>query len=416
MIRPIAVIAGILAATAFAMPASAGNGGSLQIIVSKDKQSLVVYDGDQVIASSRVSTGKSGHTTPSGIFSVLEKKQYHESNLYSNAPMPWMQRLTWSGIALHESNSVPNYPASHGCVRMPAAFARALYQITERGAHVIITDREMAPFPISHATLFKPELPAPEGQLLSDAELRPTTIEGSSRAMQVAMADNLPKAGATARIVLEDLPPLRILITRRGEQETMADVQRLLIGLGFDAGSTDGRAGKMTVAAINGFKRWKGLPTAKTQLVTAELLDALYASAGEGKPPAGRILVRQKFKQIIDAPVAIADPGVALGTHFIEATHVNRFSGKAEWHALTLENHLSVQAMRNFGIKTQEGAEDDDAAMRALDRISIPDNIRRKIGLLLAEGASLTITDNGISNETGQGTDFITLTRRGPRA
>ena len=84
--------------------------------IEKAEQTLTVYDGDQVIATSKVSTGKAGHTTPSGVFSILEKRKYHESNLYSNAPMPWMQRITWSGVALHESNSVPNYPASHGCV------------------------------------------------------------------------------------------------------------------------------------------------------------------------------------------------------------------------------------------------------------------------------------------------------------
>ena len=87
---------------------------TLQIIVSRSKQTLTVYDDGKLIATSKVSTGKSGHETPTGIFSILEKRKYHESNIYSNAPMPWMQRLTWSGIALHEGK-VPNYPASHGC-------------------------------------------------------------------------------------------------------------------------------------------------------------------------------------------------------------------------------------------------------------------------------------------------------------
>ena len=115
--------------------AVAENARTLQIIVSKDKQSLAVYDGDKVVATSKVSTGKEGHDTPTGIFSILDKKKYHESNIYSNAPMPWMQRLTWSGIALHESSSVPNYPASHGCVCLPAKFGQSLYGQTERGVH-----------------------------------------------------------------------------------------------------------------------------------------------------------------------------------------------------------------------------------------------------------------------------------------
>ena len=99
----------------------------LQIVVSLNEQKLNIFRGEEVIASSKVSSGKPGHSTPTGIFSILHKKKFHRSNIYSGAPMPWMQRLTWTGIALHESNSVPNYPASHGCVRLPAAFAKELF-------------------------------------------------------------------------------------------------------------------------------------------------------------------------------------------------------------------------------------------------------------------------------------------------
>ncbi|MDH3582109.1 MAG: L,D-transpeptidase family protein, partial [Hyphomicrobiales bacterium] len=93
----------------------------VQIIVSLPDQKATVYQGDKVLVTSRVSSGKKGHTTPSGVFSILQKNRFHRSNIYSRAPMPFMQRLTWSGIALHASNSVPNYPASHGCVRLPPA-------------------------------------------------------------------------------------------------------------------------------------------------------------------------------------------------------------------------------------------------------------------------------------------------------
>ncbi|SMD05905.1 L,D-transpeptidase family protein [Rhizobium sp. RU36D] len=413
MIKSVVMLAGLVSASVFAQPASAESGGSLQIIVSKDTQSLTIYDGGQVVAKSKVSTGKAGHTTPSGIFSILEKKKYHESNLYSNAPMPWMQRLTWSGIALHEGK-VPNYPASHGCVRLPSEFARTLFQMTERGAHVIISDREITPFSINHAALFKPELPAEDGQLLSDAQLRPATIDPALAPTEVALA-TLPKAGASAKVVLEDIPPLRILITRRGMRETVLDAQALLNDLGFDTGIPDGQIGKQTISAINGFKRWKGLET-KGELVTAEFLEKLYASAGKGEPPLGQIMVRQKFKPMFEAPVTIHDPDRALGTHFFEATKVNRFGGKAEWQALTMENHISPTTMKMLGITDQSGVDGPDAAAKALDRITIPDNIRRKINLLISEGASITISDTGLGPETGDGTDFITVTRKAPRA
>lgn len=404
---------GLLSATAFTHPALAGDAQALQIIVSRNTQSLVVYDGEQVIATSKVSTGKAGHSTPTGIFSILEKKKYHESNIYSNAPMPFMQRITWSGVALHESNHVPNYPASHGCVRMPRDFAKALFQMTERGGHVIITDAPVMPVAISHPALFKPRNPIADGQLLSDAELRPTTPDASLRPVELAMNEVLPKVGATATVIVEDVPPVRILITRRGQRESMLDVQTLLNQLGFSAGLADGQAGSMTITAINAFKLSKGLP-AKGVLITPEFLGELYKAAGKGEPPAGQIMVRQKFKPLFEAPLVIDNPEIALGTHFIEANNVNRTAGKADWHVVTLDNHLSVPMMKKYGI-TSTAESQVSTAEQALDRLQIPEDIRRKVETLLADGSSITIADEGMSNETGDGTDFITLTRPSPR-
>lgn len=411
MFKSLAVSIGLLSATALTSPALAGNGGALQIFVSKTDQSLVVYDGEQIVATSKVSTGKQGHTTPSGIFSILEKRKYHESNLYSNAPMPWMQRITWSGVALHESNSVPNYPASHGCVRLPASFAKALFSMTERGAHVIITDAPVRPVSISHRTLFSPRIPAPDGMLLSDAQLRPTTIDASFKPVQVAMVDVMPKAGASAKVVLEQPSPLRILITRHGMRETVLDAQQVLADLGFDAGVPDGHIGALTISAVNGFKRWKGLST-KGELITTEFVEALYKSAGRGEPPRGQIMVRQDFKPVFEAPIGISNPEIALGTHFLEATDVSRLSGKAEWLAVTLENDLPPKMMKRLGITEPAGDPALHDAASALDRIQIPEDIRRRIETMLSEGSSITISDNGISTETGEGTDFITLTHR----
>ncbi|ATN33980.1 hypothetical protein ACO34A_09180 [Rhizobium sp. ACO-34A] len=411
MFKSLAVSIGLLSATALTSPALAGNGGTLQIFVSKTDQSLVVYDGEQIVATSKVSTGKQGHTTPSGIFSILEKRKYHESNLYSNAPMPWMQRITWSGVALHESNSVPNYPASHGCVRLPGDFAKALFSMTERGAHVIITDDPVRPMSISHRTLFSPRIPAPDGMLLSDAQLRPTTIDASFKPVQVAMVDVMPKAGASAKVLLDEPSPLRILITRRGMRETVLDAQQVLAELGFDAGVPDGHIGALTISAVNGFKRWKGLST-KGELVTPEFIEALYKSAGRGEPPRGQIMVRQDFKPVFEAPIGISNPEMALGTHFIEATDVSRLSGKAEWLAVTLENDLPPKMMKRLGITEPAGNPAVHDAASALDRIQIPEDIRHRIEGMLSKGSSITISDNGISTETGEGTDFITLTNR----
>src|SRR5215475_10275644 len=96
--------------------------GPLIIAVSINKQQLKIYDANGFFAQSPVSSGMAGHATPTGVFSVIQKQRLHHSNIYSNAPMPYMQRITWSGVALH-AGVLPGYPASHGCIRMPTSFA-----------------------------------------------------------------------------------------------------------------------------------------------------------------------------------------------------------------------------------------------------------------------------------------------------
>ncbi|MCY1668340.1 L,D-transpeptidase family protein [Rhizobium sp. SL86] len=416
MLKRAAIIFALVSSCATTV-AAADNARTLQIIVSKDSQSLAVYDGGTVIATSKVSTGKEGHDTPTGIFSVLEKRKYHESNLYSNAPMPWMQRLTWSGIALHESNSVPNYPASHGCVRLPAAFAKSLYQMTTRGVHVIISDAAVSPQPITHAALFAPPAERPAGNVLSDASLRPSSADQAVRQVEVAMnmpaspvSLPLPKEAASAA---DEPAPLRILITRRSERETIADVQAMLTELGFDAGTVDGILGSATRSAIDAYKRWKGFAT-KGPVLTAEVLSALYASSGRAEPPTGQLLVRQGFQEVLSEPIVLADPNVALGTHFLSVTAINRDKGTAEWQGLSLANHLPEATRKRLGI-TSDAVEGPDALKAVLDRIHVPEDLRQRIGAMISTGTSLTISDTGVGPETTKGTDFITVTHRPPR-
>jgi hypothetical protein len=112
--------------------------GPLVIVVSLGDQRAWVFRNGQRVATSTVSTGKPGKETPTGVFPILGKKRMHHSNLYDAAPMPFMQRLTWDGIALH-AGRIPGHPASHGCVRLPKEFAQALFEITERNETVVIS-------------------------------------------------------------------------------------------------------------------------------------------------------------------------------------------------------------------------------------------------------------------------------------
>lgn len=111
------------------------------IVVSKASQRMYVFKDGALWDSSPVSTGKRGHSTPAGVFPILQKRARHRSNIYSNAPMPYMQRLTWRGIAIH-AGRVPSYPASHGCIRLPYGFARALFALTNAASTTVVVTNE----------------------------------------------------------------------------------------------------------------------------------------------------------------------------------------------------------------------------------------------------------------------------------
>jgi lipoprotein-anchoring transpeptidase ErfK/SrfK len=118
--------------------------GAVEIVVSLPLQRAYVYRGGTVIGVTTVSTGRPGHATPTGRFDILEKQARHFSRKYNNAPMPFMQRLTWDGVALH-AGQIPGRPASHGCVRLPLAFAKALFGVTQVGATVHIVGQSPSP-------------------------------------------------------------------------------------------------------------------------------------------------------------------------------------------------------------------------------------------------------------------------------
>ena len=120
----------------------------MSIIISLQTQMAYAYRNGVRIGVSTVSTGKPGYETPTGLFVILQKDIDHKSNLYDDAPMPFMQRLTWDGIAMHAGN-IPGYPASHGCIRLPTAFAKLLFGITKLGLTVVITDEPNAPVTVA---------------------------------------------------------------------------------------------------------------------------------------------------------------------------------------------------------------------------------------------------------------------------
>jgi hypothetical protein len=146
-------------------------GVPLMAIVALGEQRITVYDAQGKILQAPVSTGQTGYETPAGIYSVIQKEAEHYSNLYDDASMPFMQRITWSGIALH-AGVLPGHPASHGCVRMPYDFAQHLFDKTSKGMRVIVMPRDVAPADITHPSLFKPKT--------VDVELPAQTVAGTA--------------------------------------------------------------------------------------------------------------------------------------------------------------------------------------------------------------------------------------------
>ena len=136
------------------------------LVVSLRQQKLDVYRGMTLVTSSSVSTGMPGHATKAGVFSILEKQRFHHSNIYSGAPMPWMNRITWSGTAFH-AGVVPGYPASHGCIRLPFSFAPKLFKITTVGDNVVVARDRPVPQLIEHPALFQPLPPPPAPALVN---------------------------------------------------------------------------------------------------------------------------------------------------------------------------------------------------------------------------------------------------------
>ena len=135
--------------------------GPLQIFVSIDQQKLHLYADGMHVADTSVATGVPSLPTPLGVFSVIQKQVFHRSNIYSNAPMPFMQRITWSGVALHEGESI-GHRASHGCIRMPHDFAVRLYHLTKLGVPVIVSQQELKPAEFADPHLFVHRDKAPE--------------------------------------------------------------------------------------------------------------------------------------------------------------------------------------------------------------------------------------------------------------
>jgi lipoprotein-anchoring transpeptidase ErfK/SrfK len=387
--------------------------GPLQIVVSIGSQKVTLFSNGVRVAQGPVSTGVPGHPTPTGVFSIIEKDRYHHSNLYSNAPMPYMQRITWSGVALHEG-VLPGYPASHGCIRMSHDFAQKLWPITNLGARVIVTHHDLAPVEFAHPKLFAPRLKPPAPAIAMDGG-----SEGRGVAPAIVMAqatipdaaidaiDAPPPAEATkpASDATDDreaaevaMPPAETMKPREDVVATDAQPAQ-----GSDEAKGSGLAEfiqSMEVAAPvapSDAGNAVELPQRSEPATPAQMLPAVAepqpAEAAPGgsdifkpaptddpaKPvappikaadqPAKRtgqvavfvsrkeqkIFVRQGFVPLFDMPVVIDRPDQPLGTHVFTAMEVTDNGSGMRWNLMTVPTEASASTeQRDVRKKSKE--------------------------------------------------------------
>jgi len=422
-------------------------------IISLADQHIEVFEANGRSERSRVSTGMAGHSTPTGVFSILQRRRYHESNIYSNAPMPYMQRLTWSGIALHQGY-VPNYRASHGCIRMPGGFASRLWKIGYDGMRVIISPRRVRPTDFAHPSLPAPissglpqlaavvrvavaadDLPAASGSLspyeaaqhrLARAiETKAATDKAVKPALELAtrMSREARQAAealaASARILEEAEEHLEL------EQLAMATVQTedaeepIRTRIRFaTSGVEAARASHEKLKELEekaSAEAFAAAGAAREAQTAAELASNELSLARKAVSPVtlfvsrktGQAYVRQGAQEIYEGTIVIKDPEQPLGTHVYSAVEEMGTSGM-RWTAVSVPSNGGEGRSHRRGERT-EIARPQSSASEALDRIELPADLRRLMGERLWPGASIIVSDFGLG-ETNVGTDFVIIT------
>jgi lipoprotein-anchoring transpeptidase ErfK/SrfK len=381
--------------------------GVQQIVVSTGSQRVTLFSNGVRVAQGPVSTGTASNPTPLGVFSVIEKDRYHRSNLYGNAPMFYMQRLTWSGVAMHEG-PLPGYPASHGCIRLTTDFAARLWPTTRLGVRVIVARSELAPVEFSHPALFIPKLKPAEPKVAMNV-----TTDGHVTA-PLQMAEATPPS--TEAVTIRD-------VTAAAPETPVADDEVPQPGQPAPEPATAVPA----TAAVDGdaVKPGPTLDPPKPMAPKTKAADqpqkrkgqvAVFVSRKEKK-----LFVRHGFIPIFDMPIVIENPDRPLGTHVFTAMEVTDNGAGMRWNLFTVPSNprQPEPANKDKKVKGKElpksrpvaDTRPPSTAAESLARIQMPAEAIDRIGELLTPGSSLVISDEGLGRETGRYTEFIVLTR-----
>jgi hypothetical protein len=400
--------------------------GPIQIVISINQQKLHLYSDGAEIAETLVATGVPQHPTPIGIFTVIQKSLLHHSNIYSGAPMPFMQRITWSGIAMHEGVNL-GHPASHGCIRMSHDFATRLYVLTRLGARVVIARPELRPQDVADPRLFVHLDPA-------TAPATAATTSPAAKIVKTAQTSNdrqTTDVPGTTKDTIDAAPALNASDTKPAAIEPAVDA---------NSGAADRKAPDATVAANAGAAprpnetndTQSAALTPETQpaapVVPIKPIEILHAS----KTPISifvsrrtkKIYVRQDFTPLFEAAVVIERPEERFGTHVFTAIDYLPDHATFHWNVISLpgespppprvpERDRDWQAVRkvNRNVKPVAEPQPPQTPQQALARITIPQDVADQISRLVIPGSSLIISDQGLGDETGEGTDFVVVAR-----
>jgi L,D-transpeptidase catalytic domain len=388
-------------------------GDPIMGIVSLKSQQVTFYDADGWILRAPVSSGTTGRETPAGVFSVLEKDKDHHSNLYDDAWMPNMQRITWSGIALH-GGPLPGYPASHGCVRMPYAFAEKIFDKTRIGMRVIIAPNDAEPVEFAHPALFA-ESPEAIAAGTPRAEMLAREVAGAAKA-----ADDAKSAAAVAKRETASLTAsLRKLeglksradaelayaekalaaaktheaMARAEDLKTKAATKAAELGTQLDTANAgakakfDAAAAAQDTANAAEARRADAAKAAREAKLALEPVSVFISRATQ------RLYVRRGLGAYLDVPVTIRDPDRRIGTHVFTA--VARTDAGLRWTAVTIDS--------------------GDDAKSALDRISIPQDVLDRIAPTASPRSSIIISDEPLNRETNYRTEFVVVLNNQPQ-
>jgi hypothetical protein len=396
-------------------------GDPIMAIVSLRNQRITVYDAKGWILQAPVSSGRKGRETPAGIFSVIQKVEEHYSNLYDDAYMPHMQRITWSGIALH-GGVLPGYPASHGCIRLPFDFAERLFDATATGMRVIVAPTDVAPVEIAHPVLFQPKPGAGALAAARSAEAEEAARKAAEAKLTAAMA---------YREATRATMPVRVTENLKLRAEAQLAAAETTLGSAISAEAKQQAEGAKAQAAARLAELQPKLDAATAARDAAAAAETARAAAAEAARRAARerepvsvlisrktqrLYVRQAFEPIFESPVTIADPDRPIGTHVFTATERSSGDANLRWSVVSLDGGRPPggtiepygRVRGGSGRDVEPMPTDPDSAKAALDRIIIPQDVLDRIAGI-APRSSLIVTDEELSSETGKGTDFVVL-------